>query len=450
MSQIKSLGSIRKAYERKPRVLVSDQLFKSLLIILIGALMGFGRLWIYNESKSTPDPTLLGTCATVYGEVVDYVEIDSDKQKIVLNIKEYRGLKSQEIYDLDSKVIIFAPLFPLVKKSQIVKVEGCFEEPFSEGYRTYLSQRGIHMVISRAYSLEIIDSKLSLGVRIREIVKDSVEQIFWEPYAALILGMTCGITSSMPKRFSSALQITGTTHLIAVSGFNVTLISNSVTRLLLKAFSRRQATLISIAALWFFVSFIGMQPPVLRAGIMSTFVLMGSLLGRPVYQEIGFIVSIVIMLLYNPLYLVSISFQLSVLATAGLLFLVPILRKALYFIPKILDEAITVGLAANLTTLPVISYNFGVVSIITLLANSLVGFIVEFITLFGFLNIFIGMFSVSLAKLMSWVTWIPLKYFVFVVETLGEIRWAQVDFKITNLGMGLYYLVMIIILLIFS
>lgn len=409
---------------------------KVMFVTLLGVIIGLLRVATLQLSPSENDIVRMsGQCGIVAGTIVSEVEIDSDVQKFYLCAKTFDH--DGEVHEVSGKIRVAVPLFPSVTENDKVGLGGCISEI------TYFKSNGAFSILKGSYVVDRSSLSTTLEA-IRKRVADVLEKNLWEPYSSLILGMVAGMTRNMPASFSDALRKTGTTHLIAISGYNVTLVSNSVIRLFLMFTNRRYATLIGMILIWGFAVFVGAGAPVIRAALMTTFSLLGVLVGRPALIHIGFIVSIALMLLWNPLYLVSISFQLSSLATAGLIYLSPILMTALSEIgkiPEFLRSTVAVGLSANLMTLPVIVYNFGTVSIVSLPINIAVAPVIELVTLGGIFMVLGGMIWRGVTVVIGFFLWFPLKYFVTAVEWGSSLRFASLETGSGNMLIFVLYVV---------
>jgi competence protein ComEC len=151
------------------------------------------------------------------------------------------------------------------------------------------------------------------------------------------------------------------------------------------------------------------------------------LLGQKAEQGVVLVLSGAILVLINPRNYSSISFQLSFLATFGMIYLVPSLESAFEFLPKWLKNSVLESLGAMIVTTPVILNSFGKISIISFVANLLV---IEVLNLIMKVGIWVVLLpeKLFLIKLFASVCWIFLEYFVSVVEVLAQFKYAVIDF----------------------
>ncbi|TAK05018.1 ComEC/Rec2 family competence protein [Patescibacteria group bacterium] len=210
------------------------------------------------------------------------------------------------------------------------------------------------------------------------------------PEGTLLLGMSVGDTTGMPRWLTLRFRRTGTSHLLAVSGANVTIAAGTLVSLLFALRLRRRAVAIGAAgAVCAFALFAGAEPPVVRAAFMALLVLAARELGRKPDSANLLIAAACIMLALDPAALTSVSFALSFTATGGLLWLTPPIAarlETMHFIrraPEFLRGTAADGLAAQLATLPVALGTFGTFSAVSPLANILAAPFVPLLTIGG-------------------------------------------------------------------
>jgi ComEC/Rec2-related protein len=234
----------------------------------------------------------------------------------------------------------------------------------------------------------------------------------------LLLGGSGGFTADMQQKF----RVTGITHIVAISGFNITLIIVCLQFILerLKTSFKWQFGII-ITVLTIFIALVGPSPSVLRAGLMSGMMLLARLLGRVCSATRALFLGSAVMLLYNPFFLFSVSFQLSFLATLGLLSYFETLPELDFQWFRSILETAWATIVANLYTLPVLINTFGYFSPLSVLPNII---ILPFVPLIMFLDLLVfipvvgvylgiipGLFCAWILGLVDWLSsWLPLFY----------------------------------------
>lgn len=386
-------------------------------------------------------------------------------------------LQGTEFINIDAKV----STFPRIKdKKQIIKVE--VENP--NGFKEVIQGQAIQIMTSlnteyQRGDLLNIQGKLNnsgfifypkifkkssesnLFIKsidyIRNILEQSIQKNLPEPHATLAIGMLLGSNKSLPKEIDASLKKTSMTHMIVVSGFNITLVTLLFINLS-GIIHRKIALTTAIIATVIFVILAGINPPALRAGIMATITLTGQLLGRQLQTTYTLILAAAVMLLIDPQLIHSLSFQLSFTATLGVLAL-PIyiekINKKLFKKSDIEDQQnlkfkdkafnylnseLSATLGAQIAVNPLLAKTFGTLSLVGPLANILVSWAVPIIMVLTFFLGIAGLFSQILAKIIAFFLIIFTAYFLKVAEVLGSIPYASLDgLKINWVVVGIYY-----------
>jgi len=262
---------------------------------------------------------------------------------------------------------------------------------------------------------------LTLLDNLREAISVLVRESLPEPQASLLLGMILGVSSGFPAEFYESLRVTGTLHVVVVSGFNITVIINTLAGFLsfIPLKLRFFVTLVFITA---FVLLVGPNPPVVRAAVMGSIGLLGTVLGRQRDALRTLLIASLLMLVFRPNWAGELSFQLSFLATLGLIVIQPLFERV---IPgknlPLRGDFITTS-AAQVMVWPLIAFHFGQVSLLSPLINALILWTVPLITYLGLVTITIGMFIKGVGVLIFLPIRLFLDFFVGVVEAFSPVR----------------------------
>lgn len=286
------------------------------------------------------------------------------------------------------------------------------------------------------------DEENQLLAPARERLTQVVEEILPYPQSTILSGILLGSRGKMPYWLSQDLKTTSTIHIVVVSGQNLSLLAGFIMSLA-KFLGRRKTITISLITITFYSILTGLEVPVLRAALMAGLSYSGQLWGK---ERTGWWILLVTagaMLLYNPNWLLSISFQLSFLATLGVVVVAPILVESLKKIPDILKQDFATTLAAQALVLPIIAYNFNQLSVVGVLVNVLVLWTIPLVMVSGFISLILGLISPFLGTVAGLIPSILLTYFLNLVELFADLPGAS--FKVGETGMVLwagYYLVM--------
>ncbi|MFQ6102304.1 MAG: ComEC/Rec2 family competence protein, partial [Anaerolineae bacterium] len=325
---------------------------------------------------------------TLEGVVVG--EPDEREQYTNLRVRAERlTLPDGTALEVEGLALVKADRYPQRRYGDRVQVMGLLETPpVFEGfsYRDYLARQGIHSLIRRAEVTLLAENQASPLLyylySFERHAQSVIASILPEPQAALLTGILLGVETGIPSDLMDDFAATGTTHIIAISGFNITIISGIFAGLAQRLFGQRRAVWIAIAGVVVYTIFVGASAAVLRAALMGILYLWGRHVGRATFAPASLAAAAIGMTALNPYTLWDVGFQLSFAATVGLvLYTEPLERvfeRALarftsaeraQKIVGLVNEALIVTLAAQITTTPIILHYFGRLSLITLVTN---------------------------------------------------------------------------------
>lgn len=284
---------------------------------------------------------------------------------------------------------------------------------------------------------------LDLFPKFRQNLDQRISELLPSPQAELLSGILLGNNKDLPVGLKLALRDTSTLHIVVVSGQNLTLVAGLFLSMagLIK---RKTAIIFSFAAVIFYTMLTGAQTPVLRAAIMALMGFSAELFGRQKSGVWVLTVTAGVMLLINPSWIGDLSFQLSYLATFGVIVLAPRLENALNFLPLFIKQDLGITLGAQAMVMPIIIQNFHQLSIVGILANLLVGWTMPFIMIFGALMILAG-------PIFSLATSVLLTYFIYVVQFFANLpfAWEYVGEQVWIVWAG-YYIVLAAVMLLLN
>jgi competence protein ComEC len=220
---------------------------------------------------------------------------------------------------------------------------------------------------------------------IRTKVSETVRKYLPSPNSELLLGTTLGIDELyQTPRFNDVLISTGTIHVVVVSGYNISLVFHRFIKLL-KSFKSLLKIIAAQILVVIYALITGFEPPVVRGLIMVSLVIWGSYLGHRVRMLRVLVLSGLVMIAANPAYLYSLSFQLSLLATFGIVALADSMEEKLVklFGNNILVSDLAATLSAQLLVTPLLIYTFGRVSLASPIINALILWIIPHLTILG-------------------------------------------------------------------
>lgn len=395
-------------YKRKAPALVAIFALGTLVGLLKGQLF-YQRMLEYEK--------LYGTVVTVSGPVADDIGYDEKKQtEFHISPVTIDGKK------LPGRVRIRGFGASNVGRGDVVTVTGKLNRTVGNS-----RQGGVSFA-----KINVISKNTSWVEKMRGRFIASVYSSLPEPQGSLGLGYLLGIRAALPDDFALALSVVGLTHIVAVSGYNLTIIVQFVKKLF-ENHSAYQTVFFSLLFIAGFLVITGWSPSIMRASIIAFFSLLAWYYGRTFNPLVLILMGAAITGFMNPLYIWGdVGWYLSFLAFAGVLILAPLIIHTYFkgekpfFILAILIET----LAAQAFALPFIAVIFGEVSLISPLANVLVVPFIPFAMLMTFTVGVVGMISPVLALWLALPVRALMTLTVWVVERLSTIPWAQTSVKL--------------------
>jgi ComEC/Rec2-related protein len=258
--------------------------------------------------------------------------------------------------------------------------------------------------------------------------------------SSLFLGIVFGAKENFPDDFKNHLKSTGVLHVIAASGMNVSFFTGAVLFSLGTFLKRRFAIICSVFAVIFYSFLVGFESSIIRASIMALIAFAASFLGRQKLGIWALCVTGYVMLLWQPNFIIDVGFQLSFMATLGIL----LLNTRLGFISRLgpLAEDIKTTISAEIATLPILLSTFGQVGVFSLVVNALVLWTVPILMFLGSVAVIVGLCIPQLGSLFLLLSLPFLLYFEWIVNVFGSLGWnITIDSFPGQLVLG-YYLVL--------
>ncbi|HUP83990.1 MAG TPA: DNA internalization-related competence protein ComEC/Rec2 [Candidatus Limnocylindria bacterium] len=309
-------------------------------------------------------------------------------QRAVLELRPPAA--SQHIY-------AWLPRYPAVFAGDVVRVDGRIEPaPTDSDFGAFLARSGIGYTLrSRVLELDGSDgSPMAALEDFRRAVAGLIETALPEPQAGLATAMAIGLRDLVPREVAADFRAAGLSHVVAISGWHITLIGG-IAAGLLGALTRRRRSAVVLLVIAAYAILAGASPSILRAAVMAGVVLVARESGRRGGAQAGLSLTVVALLLIEPATIADAGFQLSAVATAGLLAWASRLRDCLASrlpnaTPAWLLEALGVSLAAQAATLPLTLIDFERVSLVAPLANLLIAPLVAPSMLLTVIGVLVG------------------------------------------------------------
>lgn len=253
----------------------------------------------------------------------------------------------------------------------------------------------------------------------KDRLRRTVGRLLPEPESSFLLGLLVGDRDGLPATIRDSFRRTGTSHILAVSGYNVARVVGVVMILLACAAIRRRAAAgLAAVAVIGFAALVGGEASVVRAAVMGSISLLAIIVRRRFDPAIALLAVAAGMLAFNPPVLRhDIGFQLSFAAVWGLHALGPPLAERLKFIPEFftLRQTFAETVAATLATLPIIGYSFGALPLLSPLVNVIVLPIVPWAMAAGAVGVALGSVWMPLAVPFVFAAFILLRVVISVI-----------------------------------
>ncbi len=263
-------------------------------------------------------------------------------------------------------------------------------------YDKYLEKSGVRFIVSFGSAKVVRDASwYSLSANLAKIKHwflSGITNALPEPYASLSGGIIIGGKSGLGTELKEAFERTGIIHIIVLSGYNVMIVAEWVMILLGKTTLRKRFIFSAGAiAIAIFVGIAGAGTTAVRAGVMALIAVYARATGKTYVAGRALIVTVLAMILWNPLYLVyDPGFALSVVATAGLIWLAPIVETFLKIKSAFLKDILATTISAQIAVLPILLYQIGNLSFVSFPANILVAPVIPFAMAFSAIAGFAG------------------------------------------------------------
>ncbi len=348
------------------------------------------------------------------------------------------------------KILIKLRPYPSFDYGDLINFEGVTKWPEPAQYANYLSKDGIFGIVDYPKT-ELIAKNQGSAIKsqlfkLKGGLINNFQKTLSAEKSAFLSGITLGERTEFSQEFKDAMSKSGTTHLVALSGYNISVIVLALFIFLNYFLPRRLTFILTVLAIFGFVLMTGAEASVVRAAIMGFIALLASQVGRLYSIRNAIVLAAFFMVLINPRVLrFDGGFQLSFIALLGIVYLGPAIQK--FF--KMKEEEGFLGwrrnflttTSAQLAVAPLLIINFSQFSLTALLANVLILEVIPPTMFLGFLLGAIGFFSTALATIFGWFANLFLVYELALIDIF-----AKISLPITKIGISgiiIYYLIIV-------
>lgn len=272
--------------------------------------------------------------------------------------------------------------------------------------------------------------------RLRDHIDRSVRRVLPEPHGALLSAILVGKRSSLPGDLRDDFLASGLIHVVAISGFNITLVALGVRRLAGWLIGR-YSVLLAMLALPLYAALAGGEPSVVRATLMGELILLAWLLGRDTDALTALAAAALAIVLVDPSALADVGFQLSFAGTLGLVVIAPGLSewlRARARLPRLAAEPLAVTATASLMVTPIIAHTFERLQLAAIPANLLALAAPVWIMVTGAPVAVWAAAGWPFGELLAWAAWVPLEYLIQAARLAAALPGASVPIPGFSLG----------------
>ncbi|MBA3733357.1 ComEC family competence protein [Patescibacteria group bacterium] len=402
-----------------------------ILLTLVGFIGGAGRIYFSDLYTSSHLDNYIGQKITAEGIIVDEPDIRDSNTKLTISLRNI-FLATSSIA-VSEKILVTVPLYPEYSYGDKVKLNIILSEPKqieTDGrvfdYKGYLRVRGIWYT-SRFTTISLLSTGHGSIIKnnlfkIKHAFTHSLDKALPQPESSLMAGLLLGTKQSLGKELLLEFQRAGASHVVVLSGYNIAIVAESIMALL-KFLPKTLSFGIGTLSIILFTILSGGGASAWRAAIMVLVALFAKKTNRDykASRALGF--AILLMLAPNPLLLAfDPSFQLSILATIGLIFVSPLVSPYLIKVTERfgLREVMASTIATQIVVLPFLIYNTGLISFVSLPVNVLILGTIPLTMLLGFITGMVGLVSLYLSYIPAIFAYALLWYQLKIVH-LGAI-----------------------------
>lgn len=408
----------------------------SIFILLFS--LGLLRAFLFDFGRDLSEfEFFVGQNVSMSGVIVDEVDKRENNQKITFEVSSLNSDGVQK----GVKVLATVNLYENLSYGDEIKIFGKLQkiENFENengiefDYINYLGKDNIEYLVYYP-KIEVLSSNNGNFIKeklfsFKHSFVKSFSQVIPEPHASLLAGLTVGAKQSLGTELLGKFRDVGLIHIVVLSGYNVTIIANFIVKIFSFLPKYLSLSLGSLSIVFFAVA-TGGSATIVRASIMALIAILARATGRTNQMTRALFLAGTVMVLHNPAILTfDPSFQLSFVATLGLIHIAPMIEKYFYFITErfSLREFAVATISTQIAVLPLLMYMTGKISLISPVVNILVLAFIPLTMLLGFITGILGFFSYYLSLIPGYLTYILLSYELFIVDIFSNLSFATIS-----------------------
>ncbi len=408
-----------------------------LLVFVLAILLGLRFLFFYQNKIQYKN-----------GQGIELVTVLNSEPRIIGNRQTF-------VTNLDSgdKIFITTSAFPSLHYGQTIRVIGNIQIRLLSNKNSILNLYFPKIEVVQTSQPFFIRTFLAATLFVRQHIIDFYSRNLPSDYSSLMLGIVFGIKESLPANLSNSLRNAGVYHVIAASGMNISMVSVFLTSFFALLLGRKIGLIATILGIIFYAALAGFEASIVRASIMGIVAFSAQILGRQSLAIFSLILAGFLMLFISPTLVSDIGFQLSFIATLGLLYLNPFFGnfiKGKFVIGRVLEGDILTTISAQMATLPILLANFGSYPIFSIISNFLVLWTIPILMIVGGISAITSFVFAPLAQFTLLLSIPFIFYFEKTTELISNIGpMIKINIFPWQFTVG-YYLILASILLAFK
>lgn len=424
-----------------------------ILIFLVILIVAFAQIKYYegifeNKYKNINEDDEI----SIIGTIVSAPQEKEYKTKYILKIDTINSNKKYK----NTKVILYTKKGKeTLKYGDKIELVGNFKlaqerrNPGGFDYRFYLKTKKIYGIVTTKNTKRLKENNVNIismiANKTANVIKNQSKKLLENKKACLLIGLLIGDTDEIDEETKEDFRNSNLTHMLAVSGLHVSYVLLAVNYIITKVkIHKKLSKIIVMLLILFFILVTGATPSVLRAGTMTIYLILGGIFYRRISVFSSLNLSLLVIIIMNPYCLFDVGLQLSYAGTIGIVYLYPIIKEKIYN----KANSILITISANIVIIPIMMYNFNIISLTFFISNLLAGPIIGIIIILGFSIIIISLIFFPIANIFSKILNLLIILFLNTAKACANLPFSKIFIITPTLKfIFLYYCLLVFIII---
>jgi competence protein ComEC len=411
------------------------------IALVMGIVLISSGLGVWRTEERISQPSQLWERAAQHPRVVLEGYVDGDFKRTANGGRYTFRVLRVDATEVNERIMVYGPEWVRPRYGQELILMGSLRQPINSDEFDYVSwlakndisvqlsypEYGVPAELTMPWQQRVARDIGAMARALRYAARDAVITAVPQPAAGYIVGILVGDEADIDPSLQKSFSLTGTSHILAISGYNITIVAGALMAALVP-FGRRRAYGFAVAGVSIFTVLVGAAPSVIRAAIMGILALTARQLGRQQSVGTAVLFSAALMCLFNPLVLRwDAGFQLSFMAVLGIVYLEPLVRPAGERLVrwKPMADAASTTFAAQVMVFPLILFQFGTLSPYALPVNLLVLPLVPVAMALGGITAALGILWPFLGALVGQLAWLVAAVQIAIIRLASSMPYAS-------------------------